>query len=541
MSASALAAMKLSLTQFSPRQTVAAPVNNRKRKRQPEPEDNLRSVVAKKTSQAAPARPEDEISGVRAVSPAIEINPIDYWRKEGSWPKKYFEQDEDTRAYLTRDLDKESWIENFFVPNMEYMERMKRIGPEGKEGVERMRALLARPKSSSNLRRNQSQSGSLAQITTTPSDQKPRETKSVEYKDPAYGTELAEKGKSFMDEDEVGVTKESKKLCRTLLETDQEALEDSLFHDNLFKDTCREIQDRNEAKVIQDITRLIVPSARHLAIRGAKQLKILTESVNEGWNNSIPVTKTRPQPDYAVGFSRSAFTKEQLDKLRAFVGELTDTSYFMATYFMYFPFFTCEVKCGAAALDIADRQNAHSMTLAVRGVVEIFRLAKREKELDRELLAFSVSHDHRTVRIYGHYPVVHGKDTTFYRYPIRTFDITELDGNEKWTAYKFTKNVYDTWVAAHFKRLCSVIDQLPSGLSFELSEPSDQVAQQESGLSQELQTYNLSQPQSNPASLSFLEGDSQPSISGPQQPTPDTSISQNPGPFKKPKKRRTAG
>ena len=55
----------------------------------------------------------------------------------------------------------------------------------------------------------------------------------------------------------------------------------------------------------------------------------------------------------------------------------------MATYYIYFPFLMCEVKCGAAALDIANRQDAHSMTLAVRGVVELFSLAKREKELDR--------------------------------------------------------------------------------------------------------------------------------------------------------------
>jgi len=48
---------------------------------------------------------------------------------------------------------------------------------------------------------------------------------------------------------------------------------------------------------------------------------------------------------------------------------------------MYFPFLTCEVKCSAAALDVADWQNAHSMTLAVRAVVELFRLVKREKEL----------------------------------------------------------------------------------------------------------------------------------------------------------------
>ncbi|QSS62722.1 hypothetical protein I7I51_02461 [Histoplasma capsulatum] len=40
----------------------------------------------------------------------------------------------------------------------------------------------------------------------------------------------------------------------------------------------------------------------------------------------------RPQPDYSVGFGRSAFTDDQLEKLKPFVGEVTDTftSYFMA-------------------------------------------------------------------------------------------------------------------------------------------------------------------------------------------------------------------
>jgi len=69
--------------------------------------------------------------------------------------------------------------------------------------------------------------------------------------------------------------------------------------------------------------------------------------------------------------------------------------------------------------------------------------AKREKELQREILAFSISHDHRSVRIYGHYPVVEGKKATFYRHSIRTLDFTEREGKEKWTAYKFTKNIYD--------------------------------------------------------------------------------------------------
>jgi hypothetical protein len=63
---------------------------------------------------------------------------------------------------------------------------------------------------------------------------------------------------------------------------------------------------------------------------------------------------------------------------------------------MYFPFLTCEVKCGAAALNIADQQNAHSMTLIVRGTVELFRLVKREKRAsprDTRLLNLARSPD----------------------------------------------------------------------------------------------------------------------------------------------------
>lgn len=135
---------------------------------------------------------------------------------------------------------------------------------------------------------------------------------------------------------------------------------------------------------------------------------------------------------------------------------------------MYFPFLTCEVKCGAAALDIADRQNAHSITLMARAVVELFRLVKRENEVHRQILAFCISHDHRSVRIYGCYPIIGGEDTKYYRHPIRTFDFTEMDGKEKWSAYRFKKNIYDSWIPDHFKRICSAIDQLPSKVDFDI-------------------------------------------------------------------------
>jgi hypothetical protein len=249
------------------------------------------------------------------------------------------------------------------------------------------------------------------------------------------------------------------------------------------------VRSRNEARVVRDISPLIAPSAEALAMRGAKHLQILIESVNEVWNNSIPVTETRPQPDYSVAFRREAFTEDQLKRITPFVGKLTDTSFFMATYSMYFPFLACEATCGNTGLNVADRQNAHSMTMAVRGIVELFRLVKREKELHQKILAFSISHDDSSVRIYGHYPVIDGNETTFYRHPIRKFDFTGLDGKEKWTAYKFTKNVYDIWMPDHFKNICSVIDTLPPDIHFEISQQSES---RESGLSPGLESHHLS-------------------------------------------------
>ena len=101
------------------------------------------------------------------------------------------------------------------------------------------------------------------------------------------------------------------------------------------------------------------------------------------------------------------------------------------------------MKCSAIALDITDRQNAYSMTIALRGIIELFRLIKREIEIYQEILAFLVSHDYSLVRIYGYYPIINRNKITFYQYLIYKFDFTALDGKEKWTVYKFTKNIYD--------------------------------------------------------------------------------------------------
>lgn len=98
---------------------------------------------------------------------------------------------------------------------------------------------------------------------------------------------------------------------------------------------------------------------------------------------------------------------------------------------MYFPFLTCEIKCGAAALQIADRQNAYSMTIAVKGVVKLYKAVKRKKKLHRKILAFSILHNHRSVVIYGYYAIIEEEKTIFYRHPVYDFSFIALEGKDK--------------------------------------------------------------------------------------------------------------
>lgn len=150
-------------------------------------------------------------------------------------------------------------------------------------------------------------------------------------------------------------------------------------------------------------------------------------------------------------------------------------------------------------------------------------------------------HGHSTVRTYDHYALIDGRKTTFYGHLIRKFDFTALDGKEKWTAYKFTRNVYDVWMPTHLKRVCSVIDQMPSGLNFEVSQGSELQFTEASGLSQEL--GGLLSEQSNVVSTSQTgQDDSELAPIVPQTVTPDTSVFQGKerAALKRPKRKHTA-
>ena len=60
------------------------------------------------------------------------------------------------------------------------------------------------------------------------------------------------------DDDKIAITNDFKTLCQTLLNADQTMFHDFLFNDNLFKRICQRVRNKNEVKIIRDLSSLLV-------------------------------------------------------------------------------------------------------------------------------------------------------------------------------------------------------------------------------------------------------------------------------------------
>lgn len=271
--------------------------------------------------------------------------------------------------------------------------------------------------------------------------------------------ELKECG-SFMSDHQEGVSPESTALCLELLTIPRKIRPDSQFA-HRFTGLCRYIKGKNKATVVRYLTRALVPSGVMRAIYGHEDLEFLSETIDARWINAMQCCQRRPHPDYALGIGRDAFTLEQLERLQLFLGTFEDESPFAATYDTLFPFLTAEVRCGEGSLDEADRQNALSQTVGLRGLVRLFRQVDRAHEVHREVLGFSISHNDEVVRIYGHYPFIDGDETTYHRHAIANFAfVPTLESDHRLKTPRFVSNLHDIWAPKHFQRICSAIDAL---------------------------------------------------------------------------------
>lgn len=386
------------------RQTpITTPEADRKRKRSQEPEDSpaqVQDVPSPKRTRISTGRAFDQTERHKEIKEENR-NPIKYWAENGSWPKQHFEMD----------------------PNVSELTPKKR-----------------------------SRSTSYSQ--SVKEGNKPRPYT------PKYEEVLANAG-IFMDafQGQTNISNDCQELCNILLSRKYDPPIDSLFKDDRFWVALQRVRNRNESRVFRDITPFIVPSAELLYIRGLDHLEHLTEELNAEWTKCTALAGPRPKPDFCVGLSSSAFTEEEVSKLKLYTAPNRAT---LVTEQLYFPYFMCEVKCGDQAIIRADRQNAHSCSIAVGAIIQLYQASSHVEEVNRKLLAFSVSHDVNMAKIYGHYADVKAEKTTFHRYLIRSFDFTERNGLERYTAYNFVRKLYDHFTPIHLKRIQSALSEIPN-------------------------------------------------------------------------------
>lgn len=303
-----------------------------------------------------------------------------------------------------------------------------------------------------------------------------RDKKYSVYKDANYPVVLETKG-SFMRPSKARMIEEDKKLCERLLTTSQPIPHDMVFDDDHFSAFHGNLRGRSEARICTDLHPRIMPSAENLTICGREEFAGLIEGHNDAWIKSVPFYGPRPQPDHTYGFKWSNFTEQQRRKLNI---EPTKKSLYTAREDIYFPFLTGEVKCGKQGLDLADRPNAHSMTITLRGVADVYRRANRLKDVHRRVLGFSISHDDNGLRLYAHYPEVEEDNITFWRETLREFSLSNDQGKDRWTCYQFTLNVCQMFALPFLERLKSTIDTLadPAAQSFGLTTTFDGISVQ---------------------------------------------------------------
>ncbi|KAF4546982.1 Hypothetical protein D9617_77g092360 [Elsinoe fawcettii] len=276
------------------------------------------------------------------------------------------------------------------------------------------------------------------------------------YQSANYPTVLETKG-SYMRASDSGMVEQDWELCKTLLTSTQELERDILF-DLHFEKFHANLRGRSEARICTDLHPRLAPSVENLFIAGRTSFGALVEGYNDAWLKSVPFYGPRPQPDHTYGFRWDCFSQLQRRKLKI---DPQQKSLYTAREDIYFPYLTAEVKCGRQGLDLAERPNMHSMTVAMRGVVDLYRRAGRTEEVHRRVLGFTISHDDAIERIHAYYPEINGDETTYWRKVIKEFAIGSHNGEQRWASYRFTLNVCEIFALRLLEQLKRVINELP--------------------------------------------------------------------------------
>ncbi|KAI9684495.1 MAG: hypothetical protein M1829_002305 [Trizodia sp. TS-e1964] len=269
---------------------------------------------------------------------------------------------------------------------------------------------------------------------------------------------------------------ESKMLCKEYLKGDRQNVKTSVFTPAQFAEVLSHAECFDEPRLVRDVTPWIVPSAEVLWFQGELKIDYIADGFCQEWEDCALMGGIRPKPAYTAGLQRSAFTKKEIAKLETYAAPDQPVWF---TFLLSFPFLVCEARVGKYGFPESDRLSLHSASIAVRAIFALYEKAydqtapQRVQELYGKVLAFSISHDHESVHINGHYATT--KPITAYtprrpsapnalkflhqRFSTQTLDFD--DGEDRFTAYNFVLNLYEKFAPEHRKRIIDAVAHLP--------------------------------------------------------------------------------
>lgn len=202
---------------------------------------------------------------------------------------------------------------------------------------------------------------------------------------------------------------------------------------------------RSEAKVLKELGHLIMPSPEDHHARGGFGLEYIMEAVDALWNKCTSLCGPQSKPDVCHGVSLRAFAEQERELLTT-----VDTC---SCQGMVFPFYICEAKGSGRAIRESELQALHGASVACNTMVELYRRINAADELDRRILIFSVSHDERLVKIFGHYALTKGvENVTYHRR--RLFEVDLLDSaGERTRPYEIARAIWQHFFPKHLERI----------------------------------------------------------------------------------------
>lgn len=252
------------------------------------------------------------------------------------------------------------------------------------------------------------------------------------------------------------VTSACQRLCDDLKKRDCSPTRGPSFGRDRFMKIVSSVRFRNKARVVRDITPLVVPSPELLTIEGYHGMDQMREALGTEWIQYDAIYAPPPKPDLAIGISSTAFTEDEKEKL-----ELSYESAYPNLFpeNLYYPFLICQVMENSdMGIEEAERHSMYSASIAVQAVVRLYQNISAANEVDRKILAFSVVHNGYDVKIFGHFALVEEQKLTFFRHSLYA---TDLNTEERTKPYSIVRAIYDVFFPQHLARIKGALNRLP--------------------------------------------------------------------------------